>query len=859
MDEGRTNQIFEKVLEQALQTEEIKSGVRLTLRDVSEAAEAARTNRQVIWEGATTEAALVDSLLEQIQRTPEERLSRAKVELEQVKSAIERRGATDSGSVASLSETKADEVPRDIKILRSVEATLVQEVAGLEKAGAKEDAGHERPETAALRSQLASAEAAMEQALLERGILPFLRAWLNEVLGPLYSNQLTVEEAPGLSELFDPRHEIPTAATAQVERLIEQMPGGSIGISGPRGSGKTTLIRSFCEKEDPTSRPSAASLYSFMVSAPVDYVPREFVLHIFAKLCRQVLGPDHEVRSIQGRSRPAQSRTPQHRPTTVDAVRRTISASWLPVGTITTCLGLALVLTNILSWEMEGQLIWGTSLIVGGTLVGVDAWRQRQRLDFRNDAARARMSMPEWERLNGGYAASDEAQVNASRGESVVQTIRSSLLPTGLAAAGLGVALALSSILSWELEAQIIWANCLIVGGILVGISGWRQRQRLKFRNDVDELFVQEQWDREPNYGTRVAALDWLKTIQFQQSYSSGWSGALRLPVGVEAGITGGTTLSELQMSFPDVVAAYRGFLNQAAARGRIVIGIDELDKMESEDKAREFLNAIKVIFGLDRCYYLISVSEDAMASFERRGIPYRDVFDSSFDEIVKVPYLDLEASRELLFRRIVGLPIPYVALCHCLSGGLARDLIRTARNLVQLRPASGQLTLGAAAKALVKGEAKSKTEAVMTAVARLQLEPEVSKVLGWWASLERLDWSGTGLIGQIEELGACLAVKVEEASDADAGKSVRGSLVDLCSQLGTYYYCCATILEFFDDKLDRERLNAAEYGVPGFEGSLKRLAESRQALAVNRMMAWNLISRFRRSWALDEARFPWV
>ena len=58
------------------------------------------------------------------------------------------------------------------------------------------------------------------------------------------------------------------------------------------------------------------------------------------------------------------------------------------------------------------------------------------------------------------------------------------------------------------------------------------------------------------------------------------------------------------------------------------------------------------------------------MASFERRGLPFRDVFDSSFDEIIKVPYLGFDDVKRMLARRVLGLPAPFAGLCYCLSGG---------------------------------------------------------------------------------------------------------------------------------------------------------------------------------------------
>jgi hypothetical protein len=87
-------------------------------------------------------------------------------------------------------------------------------------------------------------------------------------------------------------------------------------------------------------------------------------------------------------------------------------------------------------------------------------------------------------------------------------------------------------------------------------------------------------------------------------------------------------------------VENFRGYVRGLTERHYLVIGIDELDKMESDQTARQFLNDIKGVFGVRNCFYLVSMSEDAMSSFERRGLPFRDVFDSSFDAIQRVAYL---------------------------------------------------------------------------------------------------------------------------------------------------------------------------------------------------------------------------
>ena len=98
------------------------------------------------------------------------------------------------------------------------------------------------------------------------------------------------------------------------------------------------------------------------------------------------------------------------------------------------------------------------------------------------------------------------------------------------------------------------------------------------------------------------------------------------------------------------------------------------VDKISGAKQAQRFVNELKAILGVPHCYYLISVSDDALAAYEMRGLPVRDAFDSAFDEVIHVRYLDLEGSRQLLKKRVIGMPDPFVCLCRCLSGGLPRS-----------------------------------------------------------------------------------------------------------------------------------------------------------------------------------------
>jgi hypothetical protein len=612
-----------------------------------------------------------------------------------------------------------------------------------------------------IENQLRAALRETRETLLGAGIMPFLRTTLSTRMQSSYESELLVREAPGLSEVFDPVFEIPVAATSRLQRLFDTLPGGSIGVAGPRGAGKTTLIRSFCNG----SRAPENSI-STMLSAPVEYSPRDFVLHLFASLCQEVLGQAEE-----------DSSTPSSLQHVREVGARVLSLPdvLLLCGLILITVGISLVATFVRDVHIDSRIAWGLGLFVCGVFVVVTA---RPRLP-----GRTRLS-----------------SVTPSRGELL-----------------------------------------------------------------------------------RAVAARRLEEIRFQQTTSSGWSGAAKTPVGVEATLTGSATMARVQLSFPEIVSMLRRFLELLTLDTRVVIGIDELDKLPSDEKARQFLNEIKAIFGVRGCYYLVSISEEAMASFERRGLPFRDVFDSSFDEVVEVSYLRLDEAQGLLNRRVV-FPAPFTCLCYCLSGGLARDLIRAARSVIEVMEAqpvevlkeSGEvrrdhaeqggpewiarpLRIGEAARLLVGEEVRQKTVATVAALRAIDLEPEVSAVIEW--GIDLVDRRSALVDKLLKQCRWCIESNILRPGNEDEGEhaqSARATLYRLTAELACYYYHSATVLEFFEGAHDEDRLHEV-LDSPEGRDLITKLATSRQALALNPHLAWKTVSSVRQSWNLAVIHFPEV
>jgi hypothetical protein len=148
-------------------------------------------------------------------------------------------------------------------------------------------------------------------------------------------------------------------------------------------------------------------------------------------------------------------------------------------------------------------------------------------------------------------------------------------------------------------------------------------------------------------------------------------------------------TLSDRELTHPERVGEFRNFLmeyHHSDGALPIVIGIDELDKIADGAQAIELINSLKDLFHIRNTHFVVSVSQDALISFALRGVPVRDVFDSSFDQVIRIKPFTPVDSAELLSRRVIRFPTSAALLCHVVSGGLPRELIRAARSCVELR-----------------------------------------------------------------------------------------------------------------------------------------------------------------------------
>lgn len=214
-----------------------------------------------------------------------------------------------------------------------------------------------------------------------------------------------------------------------------------------------------------------------------------------------------------------------------------------------------------------------------------------------------------------------------------------------------------------------------------------------------------------------------LLRLQAEQTATLQFSGTV--PV-MQAAFSRAVAQRSLPWTMPELVDRLRDFLAEIAAEEgarrhrKVLICIDEVDRIGSVDEATRFLSEIKAIFGVPHCYFVVAVAQELGLSFSGREIIGRTVADNAFDHVISLDPMTFEMSRELLTRRVPGFTEPFVWLSFVLSGGLPRELLRVARRLAELTIESDyELRLPEFAERLVREEMLEATVAARGQIAR--------------------------------------------------------------------------------------------------------------------------------------------
>lgn len=594
--------------------------------------------------------------------------------------------------------------------------------------------------------------------VLRDGVVPELRRMINAQVSGEFSTQLRIGAVPGLMRAQDVSFTVATESTRRFLAAVARTHGnGAIGLAGPRGSGKTTLIERYVAGLHGSSRGRAP--LAVLVSCPVHYEARDFVLHLHATLCRAVMA---RVRDK-------------------DENGKSYGALW-----IVDLIGLV------------GRLLLSL-IVLGLTLLPV-----LLRLNYH------RPILPQFAGIPAPW-----------------------WMQPLLVVAACALVIFLSNLVRLS-RVVVRLILRLPVGSVVVVVGGILRLLLERYRD----------WNFGSAADDALSALGWtarsqLRQIRMLQTSTTGWSGKLTLPLASEAAATKSIQLAERPLTYPEVVSALRELMAECVETlGSMVIAIDELDKIASAEQAQAFVNDIKGIFGVAGCLYLVSVSEDAVVTFERRGLGIRDAFDSAFDEIVTLEYMNLADSLDLLRSRVIGISEPFGYLGYCLSGGLPRELVRVTRLIAEHRADQRPKSLAVICRILVGHELATKLHEFQIVAGRIGDEYGTT----FLRSLIQLpdNASAKDLLGLTRTLAR-----------QRASASHHPVLDRLRMQAAMLVYHSATLQQVFADTLDeRQALRARDE--TSFPGSFDRLGQARHLMGMDPQLGWFLLDEFREAWRLE-------
>lgn len=262
---------------------------------------------------------------------------------------------------------------------------------------------------------------------------------------------------------------------------------------------------------------------------------------------------------------------------------------------------------------------------------------------------------------------------------------------------------------------------------------------------------------------------------------------------------------------------------------------------MESAEQARAFLHEVKAVFGVRNCCFIVAMAEEALESFDAAGKPLYDVMDRAFDQIVHMAYVDLATCGSLLASRAgPRFAEPFVGLCYCLAGGVPRNVIRVARDVVGTALRLRRDRLSEITGEIVSSEIRATVNWARARLAGIDARDASAMVraLDAWAHSRPPD---EPLRDRLLDLAALPA----GPGDAIEIRSVRNRIL-------TTAYFLLTIVDVFGDDLDEARYaRGKREDPPG--GSLESLARAHRRLGANDRLAREMIVRFREVWCLPE------
>ncbi|MGW5869181.1 hypothetical protein ACWFRJ_44425 [Streptomyces sp. NPDC055239] len=715
------------------------------------------------------------------------------------------------------------------------------------------------------------------EVLLEEGTKPAVEQMVRHLLGDDPDSVFIPHSSRGLRAPRAPGYVVSNEAMWRLKRKLAQIEEGTLAVCGPRGAGKSTLLEECVKEAD----------FGVIVQAPATYAPHDFLLSLSVRLCEEYVR--HEGYEVPEFTR----LSPFHRILRRTRARIRQLARWSAFAApaaVLIVLGLSASVRSLYeqyaasasdhaqSYADEAQRwvrdIWQGHAIVASVivvLIGIAWWKARynpwlpQALGRIWAAGSAPLGLVVAAASVGSIAY--DARLLEQVENLPPDTTGNIIVLTALwwlcrRTGEPGFVLPLGS--GWEISPEDIFrpAATFVGGYLLYTLVKMPQTYAIladpenppRLAGVVAGLMLARAGDwrprrAEPALVTRCRNhLYRLQTVQMTTNTLS--NSALNL------GGSHATSVSTLPPNFPGLVQDFRDLLAQIAAdKARqnqvVLIAIDEVDRLGSDTQALAFLSEIKAILGVRRVYYLISVAEDVGAAFVRRGLPHRDVTDSSLDDVIHVPPSTLKEARTILVKRSETLTAPYALLAHALSGGILRDLLRYGLQIEEMQAKTRSHELSDISRELILEELSETLAGFRTLLSKHEWTRSTSGILTAFRTL----------CGYLHAPCSCNEAALRHALEHFAfyaasdrpGPIADGELAAAARQLideaAAYAYFSLSLLDIFSAKrLDHRTRRATERGRAG---EPERLADARLELGISPHSARTLIDDIRKAWSL--------
>ncbi len=408
----------------------------------------------------------------------------------------------------------------------------------------------------------------------------------------------------------------------------------------------------------------------------------------------------------------------------------------------------------------------------------------------------------------------------------------------------------------WSSARFDAWFAAAACGVASVLLAGWRTRQAWLERRGTIALGADAR--------ERLERLHYQRKVTTARQLGFAASGAT-------AGASRSREMSELVMTLPELIDDYRdlaertvaalrqrqlaGGRPESEAAVRLVIGIDEIDRIDDAAEAHAFLDGIKAVFGTPYTVYLVAVRPEALLANPRSGSVRPPTLGGVFDETVWIDALPLQGAVDVLADRVVGLPVPFVLLCSCLSGGYPEDLVRIARQIFAVtvpddgspRPGVG---LNEIADRVVAEEIKLLARRAFIQAARLDMA-DGSALLDLLNDHDRLVPRGrcdvAARLQMVFDLHGDDPEKWRRFVDAHGRLD---SAAYVCDSFATSLYYLLTVHEMFVGNLAEDAWKELEPSRDVADYArcepFRELAEAREIVTTSPYLAWERVSKAR-------------